>query len=324
MAGTIFGIPLSQRVDLNGQPSVGWLLYLYQANTSTPVNSYQDTALTVLNPWPIPADGYGMMRPFWLADGSYRARATNADGSITYFDQLSVLALGASAGAAPSGGVDATTVFQTGDVKWRDTQGSITGWVRDNGRTIGNASSGGTERQNADCQALFEFLWNNFPDSICLVTPGPRGAGATADFTASKQITLPDRRGRGICGLDDIGSTDSGRLNTAPFTTGNRFTPGSQGGDNRILLTVGQLPPHSHSASGSTDTAPDHTHSQIASASVGSYTAGGSNGPLGSGSQTGPAGAHSHALSLSIGNTGNNDFINNVGGMHVGTWYRKL
>jgi hypothetical protein len=76
MAGTIFGLPLSQRVDLNGVPSVGWLLYLYQANTSTPVNSYSDTALTLLNPWPIPADAYGMMRQFWLADGNYRARAT--------------------------------------------------------------------------------------------------------------------------------------------------------------------------------------------------------------------------------------------------------
>src|SRR5262252_2615025 len=154
MAGTLFGLSLSQRVDLNGIPAVGWLLYLFQANTSTPVNSYQDVALTVLNPWPIAADAYGMMRQFWLADGSYRARATSQDGSITYFDQLSILALGPSSGAAPSGGVDPTTTFQTGDVMWLDRQGVRAGWVRDNGLTIGNAVSGGSERANEDCRAL--------------------------------------------------------------------------------------------------------------------------------------------------------------------------
>ena len=52
--------------------------YLYAANTTTPVNSYQDTGLTVLNTWPVQADASGMMGIFWLADGSYRVRATSA------------------------------------------------------------------------------------------------------------------------------------------------------------------------------------------------------------------------------------------------------
>src|SRR5215471_3743971 len=193
MAGTLFGLSLSQRVDLNGIPSVGWLLYLYQANTSTPVNSYQDTALTVLNPWPIQADAYGMMRQFWLADGSYRARATSQDGSITYFDQLSILALGASSGGTVTGGVDPNTIFQVGDVMWLDRQGVRSGWVRDNGQTIGSATSGASERANADCQPLFQFLWNNFPDTVCPVIPTVpgRGTSSLADWTTNKQITTP-------------------------------------------------------------------------------------------------------------------------------------
>ena len=190
MAGTIFGLGLSQRVDLNAKPSVGWLLYIYAANSSTPSNTFQDTALTVPNPWPIAADAMGTMPQFWMADGSYRARATSADASIVYFDIPSAQSLGPSAGSAPSGGVDPTAIFQTGDVIWIDVQGTRTGWVRDNARTIGSATSGATERANADCQALFEFLWNSFSNTLCPVLTG-RGVSAAADWSANKQITTP-------------------------------------------------------------------------------------------------------------------------------------
>src|SRR5215471_14877818 len=181
MAGTIFGLPLSQRVDLNANPAVGWLLYIYQANTSTPVNSYQDQALTVLNPWPIPADSFGMMGQFWLADGSYRVRGTNANGSVIYFDQPSVLSLGPSSGAAPSGGVDPNAIYQTGDIKFLETTSVPAGWVRNNGRTIGSATSGASERANADCQNLFTWLWNNLSNTVCPVSGG-RGGSANADW----------------------------------------------------------------------------------------------------------------------------------------------
>src|SRR5262245_57973820 len=154
MAGTIFGLPLSQQVDLNGLPSIGWRIFFYAANSSTPVDSYQDTALTVVNTWPLEADSYGRMGQFWLPDGSYRVRATNADGSIVYFDIPSVLALGASSGAAPSGGVDPNAIYQTGDIKPLDIDDELAGWVRNNGRTIGSATSGANERANDDCQAL--------------------------------------------------------------------------------------------------------------------------------------------------------------------------
>jgi hypothetical protein len=323
MAGTIFGIPLSQRVDLNGQPSVGWLIYLYQANTSTPVNSYQDTALTVLNPWPIAADAYGMMRQFWLADGSYRARATNSDGSITYFDQPSILALGASTGAAPSGGVDANAIFQTGDVIWSDKSGSKPGWVRDNGRTLGSATSGAFERANSDCQPLFEFLWNTFSDAICPVVSG-RGASSLADWTASKQITLPDHRGCGAIGADAMGSTSSGRFASVPIITGAIDTPGSIVGENGHVLTAAEIPAHTHSGT-TGDDSPAHTHPY--NPPVGSFEqAGGTPNFAGTPgtAQTGlPNVKHQHPFTTDNG-TGGGAAHNAVARSIICTVYRKL
>lgn len=64
------------------------------------------------------------------------------------------------------------------------------------GRTIGSATSGATERANADCETLFLQLW-----PVCSVVGG-KGASAAADWSANKQLTLPDHRGRTIAAPD--------------------------------------------------------------------------------------------------------------------------
>lgn len=322
IAGTIFGIPLSQRVDLNGQPSVGWLLYLYQANTSTPVNSYQDTALTVLNAWPLTADSSGMLPQFWLADGSYRARATNADGSVTYFDQPSILALGASTGAAPSGGVDANAIFQTGDVIWLDKSGTKNGWVRDNGRTLGSATSGAAERANSDCQPLFEFLWNNFPDAVCPVVSG-RGASSLADWTANKQITLPDKRGCSAVGADDMGNAAAGRFTGTPIVSGSVIVPGSIVGENGHVLAAAEIPAHTHSGTTGNDS-PDHTHSVGATGSAAAPISAGFNAATAASVQTGPPSVHHQHPFTTDNGTGGGGAHNVVQRSIIGTFYRKL
>jgi hypothetical protein len=107
--------------------------------------------------------------------------------------------------------VDATTVFATGDLKHRYQDGVISGWVRANGNTIGSATSGATERANADCQSLFQYLWTN--DTSLTVSTG-RGASAAADWAANKTITLPDMRGRTLAGMDTMGSTNASRIHT--------------------------------------------------------------------------------------------------------------
>lgn len=239
MAGTIFGLGLSQRVDPNGQPDGGWKLYLYQAASDTPVIAYKDTGLTagLEHPWPILADAYGMMPAFWLADGSYRARGISSDGSRLFFDMQDVLALGASSGSGGGGAsVDPSAVFQTGDTLWLPIAGTRSGWVRDNGRTIGSSTSGATERANADCQNLFTYLWTNFGNELCPV-PGGRGANAAADWAANKQITLLDMRGRMPCGLDDMGNSAASRFVGVPFSTDSATTPGAIGGESLHTLT---------------------------------------------------------------------------------------
>ncbi len=317
MAGTIFGLGLSQRVDSNGKPAQAWLLYLYDQNSSTPVNSYQDTALTVLNPWPIEADANGTMGQFWLADGSYRARATNSDGSIIYFDLQSVLALGPSTGSAPSGGVDPNAIFSTGDVMWQEFQGTRSGWVRDNGRTIGSATSGAAERANADCQALFLYLWTNFSDAICPVLTG-RGGSAAADWASNKKITLPDKRGYLVGGLDDMGNSAASRWTGAPVIAGSVTTAGSTIGETTHTLTTAELAAHNHTIN---ITDPGHVHA------VQIKTIGGGASPLAA--LTGSAGGlntdvHTTGITADSVNAGSGSAHNIVQRTVLGTFYRKL
>jgi hypothetical protein len=329
MAGTLFGLSLSQRVDLNSLPAVGWLLYLYQANTSTPVNSYFDQGLTALNPWPLQADAYGMMSQFWLADGSYRARATSNDGSQTYFDMQNILALTpyvpSSGGGGPS--IDVTQVFQTGDVMWVETQGTRTGWVRDNGRTLGAATSGASERANADCQNLFTYLWNTFADAVCPVVSG-RGASAAADWAANKQITLPDKRGCQAMGLDDMGNTAAGRMAGVPIITssGTVTQPGCVVGENIHLLATTEMPAHNHPAT-ATDSGHSHTavtHENVfasagATTNITAGATGGTNKVVTVDVATGTAN-----ITASTSNTGGGVAHNITNRAVLGTFYRKL
>jgi len=85
------------------------------------------------------------------------------------------------------------------------------GWLFLDGRTIGSASSGATNRANADTQALYELLWNSMANAEAPVSSG-RGASAAADFAANKTITIPDARGRVIAGRDNMGGTAANRL----------------------------------------------------------------------------------------------------------------
>lgn len=89
--------------------------------------------------------------------------------------------------------------FTTGDVKLTLKTVADTGWVLMNDGTIGNASSGGTTRANADTEGLFTLLWTNVADAQCAVSTG-RGASAAADYAANKTIALPKVLGRALAG----------------------------------------------------------------------------------------------------------------------------
>lgn len=159
----------------------------------------------------------------------------------------------------------------TGDIKFGLYSTAPSGWVKADGGTVGNTSSGAT-RANADTAALFSLLWNlNATDSPILTSAGAgstRGANATADFVANKRLTLPDFRAYFIRGLDDGRGVDAGRrlgssaldtfeshnhLVSPPTASGEA----GQGGTTTGTLGGGEtVTPYSSGSTGSTETAP--------------------------------------------------------------------
>ena len=92
-----------------------------------------------------------------------------------------------------------------------------TGWLKANGGTIGNASSGATLRANADTLTLFSLLWanldnTNYPIQTSAGANTTRGVDAATDFAANKRFPVPDLRGEFIRGLDDSRGVDASRV----------------------------------------------------------------------------------------------------------------
>lgn len=253
-AGTI-SLSLSQQLDNSGNPLNGGKLYFFQAGTTTPQNAYADSALTIPLANPITLDSAGRIPAFFLADGTIKIRLTNAAG-VTQVAADGLMVIGASSGSGSGSVVDPTTVMAVGDLKVRYGTGALSGFVRANGRTIGSATSGATERANADCQELFEYLWTE--DANLSVSTG-RGASAAADWAANKTIALPDGRGLAMAGLDDMGGSARGVYTGVTFSTGDATTLGSALGSARRTLLTANLPPYTPTGTVATvqsDTAP--------------------------------------------------------------------
>lgn len=278
-AGTLPGISMSQQFDTLGKPLNGGKLYLIQAGTtSTPQNCYQDSGLTLALPNPITLDSAGRIPQLFCADGSIKIRLTNSVG-VTQLVADNLLVVGPSGGGGGGGTVDPTTVLATGDMKLVYNTGVYSGFVRANGKTIGSATSGATERANADCQSLFIFLWG--ADSNLSVSGG-RGASAAADWAANKTIALPDFRGRVPGGLDDMGNSAKGQLTVTYFGADATVLGAIGGGESRTLVTA-NLPPYTPAGtvSQATGTLPVQGFAQSGVQVGGSTSYGSNNGPAG-------------------------------------------
>jgi hypothetical protein len=310
-----------------GTPMIGGLLYFYQVGTvATQQDSFQDTALTIKNAWPLLLDANGRVPPFYLANGSIHVRLTDATG-VVQFDFPNMLVIGPSSGGGGGSSIDPTTVAATGDYKWRPTTEFVTGWVKANAQTIGSATSGATGRANADTQSLFVYEWTNCPDAHCPVLGG-RGANALADFNANKQLTLPDCRSR-VCGvgLDDMGNSPAGRMLASNVTSGGGdgvTTPGANGGEANHVLNVAEIAAHNHTVNISD---PGHTHTVGPIAVVGPAVSG-AGLPVYVNS-AGTLTTSSNVTGLNSGNvttvnTGSGTAHNTMGPFTLGTWYVKL
>ncbi|WP_418131470.1 hypothetical protein [Variovorax sp. 278MFTsu5.1] len=118
-----------------------------------------------------------------------------------------------------------TSVWSTGDFKWRQAQAADAGWIAATGGTIGNSGSGATNRANADTLALFTLWWTDYTDAqlpIQTVTgsASTRGASAAADWAAGKRLTVFDVRGRFI--------RAPGTINGLTFVNGNGYATSTQ------------------------------------------------------------------------------------------------
>lgn len=313
----------TQFANACGTPLSGGLLYFYQVGTvATPQNSFQDTGLSLTNPWPLTLDSNGRIPNFYLANGSVHIRLTDANG-VVQFDIPSILVVGASSGGGGGGSVDPTTISSTGDIKFRMTGEFVTGWAKLNAQTIGSATSGATQRANADTQNLFVYLWGNCPDAHCPVLGG-RGGSGLADFNANKQITLPDWRGIGPVGLDDMGNSAAGRIFAQNVTSGGgdtTTTPGASGGEALHTMALTELVGHTHSI-----TDPGHTHTTNPANFVG-LNGGSAGNSIFSAAGNLPASLSINSATTGItgtNSTGSDTPFNQMQPFILGTWYVKL
>lgn len=340
----------------NGQYHPGARLEIFDAGTTSRRQAYADAGLTAPLAQPILADADALFPVVFVGGGTdYRCRVTTPGGAlIRDVDGITV----ASAPASGGGGGGGTGGFglQTGDVFWAYRTGSRAGCVRVNGRSIGSAASGASERANADCYSLFVHLWDADPT---LAVSGGRGATADADWTANKPLTLPDLCGGVPVGLDDMGGAAKGRLAGALFVTGTATTLGARLGAATHRLTEAELAVHYHLNTASTtvnaaaafgasgpanvsgsvavtgyETQPTFVSVQLTPGSI-SYslctggqsipmTSTGTNSMSGSASVTVPAHGHTASTTLTNANAGSGRAHNNVQPGVLGTYYMVL
>lgn len=279
MAGTI-NLALTQQFDMNGDPLAGGKLYFFAAGTTTPQNAFQDVALTIPQPNPIILDASGRVPMFYLADGNIKIRLADiSDVTIIAADQLLVIGPSVPAAAIPPPPAVGTTLA-TGDIKARYGIGTLAGFVRCNGGSIGKTGTAATERPNDDTSDLFQYLWT-FAN---ITLNGPKTT-APNDFATGKLLNLPDLRGRVIAGMDDMGAAAAGRLTSTYFGAGavnpsgntNGITLGNAGGDEKKTLAIADLPAHVHPVNSAGSMAvsvedADHRHTVIGDTNTESAT----------------------------------------------------
>ena len=259
MAG-LYPLSRMQQFDGNGRPLSGARLFLFDGGTSTPRIGYRDSSLTSPHPNPILADSAGRLPLIYLGDGFYRHRLTTRSGTLV-FDDDGLPVLSSTAGGSGTS-VDPDSVFRTRDIKIRFDDQPRAGYVRLNGRTIGSATSGATERANADTQSLYEELWSFANISVS----GGKGANAAVDFAANKPLVLPNVAGKLLAAMDDLGAGAQAVI-TEGVLGSDPAEPGASGGAQIVTLTQANLPSYTLTGgsgpvavSGTTNAGPVHQH----------------------------------------------------------------
>lgn len=305
MAAPMWPISRTREYDQNGNAIVGAKAYFYDTGTSTPQTIYQDSSLSIAHDQPVLTDGFGRWPMVYLAStpGSYRQYVTDADDALLFDDDGISVPLPAEYTPPDAGETSESLLFRTGQMIEYYGTGTLSGWVRAAGRTIGSATSGATERANADCEDLFLHLYD---EDANLVVSGGRGANAAADWAANKTITLPDRRDRAGIGLGNMGASDANRIaDSLVDGSGTNTTLGATVGASTVQLTIAQLASHNHTVNPpntETTSSGSHRHdievTDPGFATVGSHTSGSTQGSPSATSQTESGGNHTHDVNI--------------------------
>lgn len=131
---------------------------------------------------------------------------------------------------------------RTGDVRVSLNSFYPLGWLLCNDLTIGNPSSGATNRANFDTFPLFDLIWNTCNNTLAPiynsmgVPIGSRGATSVADYANNYQLGLTKILGRAIASQGQPSSGGStpwavgfaqGAESVALITSTNVFAPGT-------------------------------------------------------------------------------------------------
>jgi hypothetical protein len=283
--GTLWNRSGAPEWDRNAVIAIGATASFFEAGTSTPKPVYQDGDESTVFEEDVETDGYGRWPAVFIPYGPYKV-VIQTSGGTTLFTADDIQN---PAPFTDDFELDQDSVLNTGDIFFSFKNGTRTGAVRCNGRTIGNAASSATERANADCEDLFAFLWNNVANGQAAVSGG-RGASAAADFAANKTITLPNGQGAAPVGYDDMGNTAGSFLDSAPVVSGGPTTAASVLGANTHTLQTTEIAAHTHG--------------------VGSFAAD-SNGAHTHTGTTDSGGAHTHTVDIASGQ-GSHQHTNNI------------
>jgi len=297
--------------------AAGALAYFFQGLTTTPLTVYTDAAESEAHPNPVVADAKGRWPDVFVPYiTGYDVQVKTEDGVQLSYTQnipnpdpidLSVT-------------IPAESQVQTGMIHGELVNATKAGYVRLNGRTLGNAVSGATERANADTSDLFVYLWNNVIDAIATVSTG-RGASAASDYAANKTIVLPDARGRALIGLDDMGASSANVITGAAFSPGNPNQPGARGGAATKALAITNLPAHTHT--GTTVANGSHNHGGVTGGESVSHTHSGTTGTQSANhthsGTTDTSGSHSHTVGLDGNTLGGNPVPPTAGSASITT-----
>lgn len=323
--------PISLQQFMNpttGRPYAGARAAFYEASTNTPISVYSDYGLGTEHSNPVVADAYGRFPAIFIDEATafYRLRITDRSGSVLPLGEggsfdipvLPVVGPAASTGGGSEVPVDPNALLQTGDVIWVPKSGTRAGFVRMNGRTIGSASSGASERANADTEDLYSYIWSGFADTICAVTGG-RGVSAAVDFAANKPIAVLDMRSRAPFGLDDMGNSALSAFTGLTFTKGTATTAGASIGATTHTLTEAQLPSLTKTVS-ITDPGHTHTMSSVANGASGSqFDTNASGGTIGT--KTTASSTTGITATVSLGSGASH---NNLPPAVLGSWLWRL